>query len=202
MNESDFFVEFMEKQYNEAFWDSILQVVGVLTLGLYKLARLSGIQQENRWISIYGECYKGYRAPVSGVIFMKNPPTSMATDSPTATGIPHLNIEQGNLVAQPPKLSASRPLSPDKESLYPLDSQCVSYILIQLKNLESYTGSYYQSREKYCFCNPLGCGLETDADVQDKRPYAALAMTFDRNKYKGPIVHKMNNTFVPRRSQR
>ena len=87
-------------------------------------------------------------------------------------------------------------LLPDEESLYPLDSRYVSYILIKVEDLELYDDSYYQLGD-YRFCNPLGCGLESDASVQDKRPYVALALTFDRDKLKGPILRKMNNAFVP-----
>ena len=111
-----------------------------------------------------------------------------------------LNLEQDTKTMVPSQAQDQKqPLSPHEESLYPLDSRCVSYILIKVKSLEPYEDSYCQSQKGYCFCNPLGCGLESDTNVQDKRPYVALAMIFDRNKYEGPIVHKMNNTFIPKK---
>ena len=136
-------------------------------------------------------------APVSGALFIKTPPAGTMADLPRAVSIPSLNIEQSTLVPKPQTRPSSLPLSPHEESLYPLDSRCISYILIQVKNLESYSNSYYQSRKKYCFCNPLGCGLESETEVQDKRPYAALAIIFDRNRLEGPIVYNMDNTFIP-----
>ena len=90
-------------------------------------------------------------------------------------------------------------LSPDEESLYLLDSRCVFYILVQVKNLESYNHAYFQSQGKYRFCNPIGCGLESSSEIKDKRPYVSLGLIFDRGRKVGPTVHEMNNTFVPKK---
>jgi len=66
-----------------------------------------------------------------------------------------------------------------------------------VKNLESYGDSHYQAEGKYRFCNPLGCRLESIAEIEDKRPYVALGLIFDRKRNNGPTVHKMENTFIP-----
>ena len=52
MDESDFFVEFMEKQYTEAFWDPIMKIVKELAQALYALVPLSEVRQKDRWICI------------------------------------------------------------------------------------------------------------------------------------------------------
>jgi len=49
---SVFFVEFMEKQYTDAFWDHIMQIVEELTQELYKLVPLSEIRKKDRWTCI------------------------------------------------------------------------------------------------------------------------------------------------------
>ena len=121
-----------------------------------------------------------------------------ASEGP-ATKIQVPNTEHNAIIMASPQTEA-QPLSPDEESLYPLDSRCVSYILIQVKNLESYNNAHYQAQKKYRFCNPLGCGLESSTEMQDKRPYVALSLIFDHKRKHGPNIYKMDNTFIPRKS--
>ena len=127
--------------------------------------------------------------------------TTLATSHPcasegSATKMQFLNVEQDNMTMASSQEEA-QPLSPDEESLYPLDSRCVSYILIQVKNLDSYSHSCFQSRNEYRFCNPIGCGLESSSEVNDKRPYVSLGLIFDRKRKHGPNMYKMDNTFIP-----
>ena len=129
--------------------------------------------------------------------------TTLATSHPcasegSATKMQFLVVEQDDMIMASSQEEA-QPLSPDEESLYPLDSHCVSYISIQVKNLESYNHSYFQSQGKYRFCNPIGCGLESSSEIKDKRPYVSLGLIFDRGRNFGPTVHEMNNTFVPKK---
>ena len=128
-------------------------------------------------------------------------PDTLHTFAPLSSSSPTLSSSSASSSTEsvgPPSslvsvLPAKRTRSFDYDA-FELDSRNISYILVQIK-----ARSKLPSRYELPYLNPFGCMIEKDPE--DKRPYAAILMDFERhgNSRREDLL-QINNDFCPERS--